>query len=343
MRKAGRLFALPARPAARIIRPPATSLPRKREPMLLRTGPALPRRRRFRASLAQAEHVVHVVEPGRLAAQPFRGAQGAHGVGRAALRAHGDLDALAGAGEEHGVLADDVAAPDGMEADFLPGALAGLALAAMARDLRQLALQRLGNDFAKFQRGARGRIDLVAVVRLDDLDVVAVAKDARRSLRQLVPGVDADGEVRRHDNRDAPRRLRDGFTLRVGKAGGADHHGTSVLEIRKRALGTCEVDEHVAACSRSRIGTDGDGAGFAANSGAARHVVCAGELELAIGEHGIDERAAHAPARAGETNFHRPAAGETMSPWMRSSLFSLKNSATLRVSRLPFSASRQYT
>src|SRR5213082_882067 len=93
-----------------------------------------------KSPLAQAQHVEHVVEPRRFAAQPFRGAQGAHRVGCAALRAHGDLDALAGAGEEHGVLADDVAAADGVEADLLRRPLARLALATMARHLGQLAL-----------------------------------------------------------------------------------------------------------------------------------------------------------------------------------------------------------
>src|SRR5438067_13751954 len=111
-----------------------------------------------KSPLAQAQHVEHVVEPRRFAAQPFRGAQGAHCVGSAALRAHGDLDALAGAGEEHGVLANDVAAADGVETDLLPRAFPRLALAAVPRDLRQLAAQRLSHDFAELERGAGGGI-----------------------------------------------------------------------------------------------------------------------------------------------------------------------------------------
>src|SRR6059058_5609350 len=119
MRKAGKADALPARPAPGLYGASA-------------------------AASAKGQHVVHVVEPRRLAAQPLRGAQGAHRVGGAALRAHGDLHALTGAREKHGVLAHDVAAADGVEADLFRRALAGLALAAVASDLRQLALERLG-------------------------------------------------------------------------------------------------------------------------------------------------------------------------------------------------------
>ena len=55
------------------------------------------------------------------------------GIGGAAARLVGDLDALAGAGEEHGVVADDVAAAHGREADGRRVALAGVAFARIDR------------------------------------------------------------------------------------------------------------------------------------------------------------------------------------------------------------------
>src|SRR5687767_15041698 len=78
-----------------------------------------------------AQDVRHTVEAGRPGRQPLRRAQGARGVGGAALRAHRDLDALAAAGEDHRVLPDDVAAADGMEADLPARALAGVARASV--------------------------------------------------------------------------------------------------------------------------------------------------------------------------------------------------------------------
>ena len=51
--------------------------------------------------------------PGLLAGQEAHRAQAALRVGGAAGRPVGDLDALAGAGEQHRVVADDVAAADG--------------------------------------------------------------------------------------------------------------------------------------------------------------------------------------------------------------------------------------
>ncbi len=65
--------------------------------------------------------------------QETRRAQAALGIGAAARALVGDLDALAGAGEQHGVVADDVAAADGGKADRRRIALAGHAFAAVDR------------------------------------------------------------------------------------------------------------------------------------------------------------------------------------------------------------------
>jgi hypothetical protein len=63
--------------------------------------------------------------------QEARGAQAALGIAGAAAALVADLDALAGAGEQHRVVAHDVAAADGGEADGRRVALAGDAFAAV--------------------------------------------------------------------------------------------------------------------------------------------------------------------------------------------------------------------
>ena len=242
--------------------------------------------------------------------QELDGAQRALGVGRAALRAHRDLDALAGAGEHHRVLADDVAAADRMEADLRRLPLAGNAFAA---EDEILFVQSPGDDLAQLQRRAGRRVDLVAVVRLDDLDVVAVAEDAGRDLGQLVGRVDADGEVRRHHDRDALRRLGDAALVLFGEAGGADHHRSCVLEVRERALGPGEVDQHVRLRNGAEFGSDLGLADRLANRTAAFHVQRSDQRQLLIREHGVDQRASHAPAGAGDRDFH----GSVLTAWRR--------------------------
>src|SRR6185312_1247984 len=91
--------------------------------------------------LPQAEHVLHVVEPGIAIAQPLGRA---HGAARERLARRGamcDLEPLAEAAEVGGVLADDVAAAHRVDADLLDGARADLALAAVARHLTEIALE----------------------------------------------------------------------------------------------------------------------------------------------------------------------------------------------------------
>src|SRR5216684_4876314 len=80
----------------------------------------------------------HVIEAGRAPLQPLCRAQRAGSIGHAALRAHGQFDALAGAGEDHGVLADDVAAADRVEADLGGGSFPGIAFSAVGRHALQI-------------------------------------------------------------------------------------------------------------------------------------------------------------------------------------------------------------
>ena len=182
-------------------------------------------------------------------------------------------------------------------------------------------------------------------MRLDDLDVVVVAQDLRRALGELVGGVHTDGEVGRHHDGRLFRCFANRLLLRSGEPRRTDHRGLGVLEIRERAVGPCEVDEHVAACGGGSIGTDLEVADPGADGWIAGEIESRAELAVLVGKHGLDERAPHPAASAGEGDAHRaahrPAAGEATSPWMRSSLLSTKKSAMRRSSRLPRWSSRQ--
>ena len=90
---------------------------------------------------AQAEHVAHVVEAGGAGGvgEPDGGAEGPAREGVARGGAVGDLDALPEPEEEHGVVADDISAAQGLDADLARGARADLAVAVVARGLLEIA------------------------------------------------------------------------------------------------------------------------------------------------------------------------------------------------------------
>src|SRR4051794_32377258 len=83
----------------------------------------------------EAEHIEHVVAAGRLAEHPGRGAQGADREDRARRRAVADLEALGGAEERRGVLADHVAAAHRRDPDLAARPRPDVAVAAVALDL----------------------------------------------------------------------------------------------------------------------------------------------------------------------------------------------------------------
>src|ERR1700742_1243951 len=78
----------------------------------------------------QPQHIEHVVEPRRFAADPQRRLQRAAREDHAVRRLVGEFDALVGAGEDHAVLARDIAAAQAGEADRSRLARAGVAVAA---------------------------------------------------------------------------------------------------------------------------------------------------------------------------------------------------------------------
>ena len=67
-----------------------------------------------------------------------------------------DFHALAFAGKQNGVVADNIAAAHGGKADGLRIARASLAFATVHRAVFQAASERVGDDFAHAQGGAAG-------------------------------------------------------------------------------------------------------------------------------------------------------------------------------------------
>ena len=103
-----------------------------------------------------------------------------------------ELDFFLGADETDGVLTDHVAAARHGKADRAGHARAGLTLARVDGQLGELAAARRGDTLTQSERGARRGVDLVPMVRLRDLDVVAVARAPSRraptsSMKTLTP------------------------------------------------------------------------------------------------------------------------------------------------------------
>ena len=109
-------------------------------------------------------------------------------IGRTAEGAMREADFLAVAPQDDGVLAGIAARPDGVDAD-LAGGSSTCSLASMT-DATVEIFPACGGDRARERQGGAGRgVHLVAVVRFDDLDVVAGERANER--RQ-------DGEGRVH-------------------------------------------------------------------------------------------------------------------------------------------------
>ena len=134
-----------------------------------------------------------------------------------------EFDALAIGGEHDGVVADDVTTAEGVHADFLAGAGADVADAAVGDVVFVRGAGFLVEDIEEAPGGAGGGIDFVAVVHLGDFNVEAlVAEDGGGFPREPEEGVDADGEVGGVDDGDGLRGFVDGGEFPGAVAGGAD-------------------------------------------------------------------------------------------------------------------------
>src|SRR5580704_13204693 len=98
------------------------------------------RESRSQGKLFQAEHVLHVVEAGLLFDEPLRGAKSAIGERLAARGFVRQFEALTVGGEDDGVVADDIAAANRVNADLRRSSFADKALAAVTGDFIKLLL-----------------------------------------------------------------------------------------------------------------------------------------------------------------------------------------------------------
>lgn len=167
----------------------------------------------------------------------------------------GELEPLAGAGEDHLVVADDGATAQRRESDRAGLAHAGDAVAAGDARLREIDGAALGRRFAEQDGGAGGRIDLHPVMHLDDLDVPVGAERRRDLPDQGGQKIDAEAHVAGADDRRALRRLRQLGQmpgLQPGRADDMEDAGLgSELREGNRRIGSGEIEHAV---SRSEGG-----------------------------------------------------------------------------------------
>src|SRR5213079_1961698 len=82
-----------------------------------------------------------------------------------------NLQTLTLGGEQHGVITYDVTATHSGEADRFALTDTRVTLTTIDGDLAQIAAQRIGNDLTHTHRRARRRVNLVAMMSFNDLDV----------------------------------------------------------------------------------------------------------------------------------------------------------------------------
>lgn len=143
----------------------------------------------------------------------------------------GQFDALAVGSEEHGVIADDVSATEGMHANFTRLARADVAEATMGDVILIGGAGFLVENFKQAASGAGWGIDFVLVVHFGDLDVEAVLGEyPGRLAGEPEECVYADGVVCGIDDADGFGGFMDEGALGIGMAGGADDEVGAVLE-----------------------------------------------------------------------------------------------------------------
>ncbi|AEM42165.1 predicted signal transduction protein containing a membrane domain protein [Ketogulonicigenium vulgare WSH-001] len=131
-------------------------------------------------------------------------------------------DPLAIGGKNHVMLAHDIAPAHGRKADMAPLARASDPIAAPVRDRVQIHAAPRRRRFAQHQGGARWRVDLVAVMRLDDLDVEIGIQRGGDLLGQLDQQVHPKAGISGPHGDAMARGGEQLLDMRGFKAGGAD-------------------------------------------------------------------------------------------------------------------------
>src|SRR5947209_7957680 len=169
------------------------------------------------SEILQAEHVGHGVQTRRLAAGPQRGLDRAAGIDAAVLGTVYELDALAGRGKDHAVIADHAAAAQRGKTDIALASRAGDAVAPRNLALGEIHSPALRGRGAEQERGPGRRIDLLVVMHFENLDVEFVIETRSDPAHQRGHEIHAHTHVgRAHDHRLASEVV-DLFLVRGGK------------------------------------------------------------------------------------------------------------------------------
>ena len=163
-------------------------------------------------SVRKAQHVGHGVKARLLALAPKRRRHGAAREDRAVLGDVGEHDTFARTRQDHFVFADHRAAAQAGETDGAGRPRPGVSVAAADRVIGERDAAPVRCGFAQQQGRARRRIDLLAVMHFDDLDI-EIGQGFRRALHQGGEQRHAQAHVAGFDDHRMRARGR-GFWLR---------------------------------------------------------------------------------------------------------------------------------
>src|SRR5262245_28922555 len=183
---------------------------------------------------SQAKHVHHRIKSGGAAASPQRRLDRAASENPAIGGDMGKLDALAGAGEDHPMLADHVAAAERGKPDIAFAPRPDIAVAGPHAALVKGDAPRLGHGAAEQKRRPRRRIALVAMMHLQDLDIEFGPERLGHARGKNGKEVHALAHIARLDYGGVARGSLDFRLVGRGKAGRADYMDDTGL---RRKLG----------------------------------------------------------------------------------------------------------
>jgi len=227
-----------------------------------------------------------------------------------------EFEPFACAGEDHHVIADDVAAAKRCKADRAWLAFAGDALARIDGISVERHTRARSRGLAEAKRSAGRRIHLVPMMHLEDLDVERRAEAPRRLFNELGENRDTDAHVRRPHDWNRCRALGN-LPLSIGvETRGAHDGGNARLrarrEVDQRSGGPREIDEdiatgrhgvHVRADANARCPTEMR-ARIGADRRTSRDVERTGECEVVGTQRRLDQCLPHAATCAGNGNAH---------------------------------------
>ena len=225
-----------------------------------------------------------------------------------------DFNAFAGTRKQNGVVAHNVAAADGGKANAGRVSLTRDTFSGIHGAVFQVSAQSIGNDLAHFEGSARWRVYLVAVMGLDDFNVITRGQRFGRHFKQFERDIDTHAHVGCHDDGHV---FGDGFDfifLGIGKTGGADDRldaqGLANFQVRQGAFRSSEVNQVLGVLQACfEIAGDQDATGFAHGSASvSSDSRAAGQIERTreaaiwgIGD-GLNEHMAHAARSASNSD-----------------------------------------